>query len=39
MDLVKEETMKPRTRTLGAVGATIVTAGLVLGLAFGAAIV
>ncbi len=27
--------MKPRTRTLGAVGATIVTAGLVLGLAFG----
>jgi hypothetical protein len=35
MDLVKEETMKPRTRTLGAVGATIVTAGLVLGLAFG----
>lgn len=35
MDLVKEATMKPRTRTLGAVGATIVTAGLVLGLAFG----
>lgn len=35
MDLVKEETMKPRTRTLGAVGATIVTAGLVLGLALG----
>lgn len=35
MDLVKEGTMKPRIRTLGAVGATIVTAGLVLGLAFG----
>ena len=26
--------MKPRTRTLGAVGATVVTAGLVIGLAF-----
>lgn len=35
MVLVKEETMKPRTRTLGAIGATVVTAGLVLGLAFG----
>lgn len=27
--------MKPRTRTLGAIGAAVVTAGLVLGLAFG----
>ena len=27
--------MKPRTRTLGAIGATMGTAGLVLGLAFG----
>lgn len=35
MVLVEEETMKPRTRTLGAIGATVVTAGLVLGLAFG----
>jgi hypothetical protein len=35
MGLVKEETMKPRTRTLGAIGATVVTGGLVLGLAFG----
>ena len=26
--------MKPRTRTLGAIGATVVTAGLVLGLSF-----
>jgi hypothetical protein len=26
--------MKPRTRTLGAIGATVVTAGLALGLAF-----
>jgi hypothetical protein len=35
MVLVKEETMKPRTRTLGAIGATVVTAGLVVGFAFG----
>ena len=35
MVLVKEETMKSRTRTLGAIGATVVAAGLVLGLAFG----
>ena len=27
--------MKPRTRTIGAIGATVVTAGLVLGLGFG----
>ena len=27
--------MKPRTRTIGAIGATLVTAGLLLGLAFG----
>lgn len=26
--------MKPRTRTLGAIGATVVTAGLVIGLSF-----
>ena len=35
MVLVKEKAMKPRTRTLGAIGAAVVTAGLVLGLAFG----
>ena len=35
MVLVKEDTMKPQTRTIGAIGATVVTAGLVLGLAFG----
>jgi hypothetical protein len=35
MVFVKEATMKPRTRTLSAVSATIATAGLVLGLAFG----
>jgi len=35
MVLVKEDTMKPRTRTIGAIGATVVTAGLVLGLGFG----
>ncbi len=34
MVLVKEDTMKPLTRTLGAIGATTVTAALVLGLAF-----
>ena len=34
MVLVKEATMKPRTRTLGALGAAVVTTGLVLGLAF-----
>jgi hypothetical protein len=34
MVLVKEETMKPRTRTLAAIGATVVTAGLVIGLSF-----
>lgn len=34
MVLVKEATMKPRTRTLGAIGAAVVTTGLVLGLAF-----
>lgn len=34
MILVKEDTMKSRTRTLGALGATVVTAGLALGLAF-----
>lgn len=34
MVLVKEATMKPRTRTLGAIGATVVIAGLVLGLSF-----
>jgi len=34
MVLVKEATMKPRTRTLGAIGAAVVTAGLVLGLSF-----
>ena len=31
----KEDTMKSRNRTLGAIGATVVTGGLVLGLAFG----
>jgi len=35
MVFVKEDTMKSRTRTLGAIGATVVTAGLVLGLALG----
>ncbi len=34
MVLVKEDTMKPLTRTLGAIGAATVTAALVLGLAF-----
>ncbi len=34
MVLVKEDTMKSRTRTFGAVGATVVTAGLVIGLSF-----
>ena len=34
MVLAKEETMKPQTRTLGAIGATVVTAGLVLGVSF-----
>ena len=28
MVLVKEETMKPQIRTLGVIGATVVTAGL-----------
>ena len=35
MVLVKEDTMKSRNRTLGAIGATVVTGGLVLGLALG----
>lgn len=35
MVLVKEDTMKSRTRTLGAIGATVTIAGLVLGLSFG----
>ena len=34
MALVKEETMKPHTRKLGVIGATVVTTGLVIGLAF-----
>lgn len=34
MVLVKEDIMKPFTRTLGAIGATTVTAALVLGVAF-----
>ena len=33
MVLVKEDTVKPFTRTLGAVGATMITAALVVGVA------
>lgn len=35
MVLVKEDTMKPLTRTLGAIGAAVVAGGLLLGLASG----